>query len=224
MARGTQVSNKTFFKISYEKNAQGAIDKDSGKPFFAEQRKEGDNWISVSEDTFLEGHIIGIKKDSYDYKNKPQYTFELVINGGEENYVLQMNYGYFTRNILNSLATIEDFQATKLRLEIWRNKEGFVTVGVKNSTHDPKGERTEWLLKQNTLPKSDDPKWLASFDYFINMISQRLEDQTGVPTSNTGVQMDGDPDEMTKGLDEIAERNAENPIPNDSDKPEPLPF
>lgn len=185
MARGSKQSNKTYFKVSYEKNANGVVDKDNGRPLFAEQKKEGDNWINASEDTFLEGYIIGISKSSYEYKNKPQYTFEILINGGEENYALQLNYGFFTRNILNSIATIEDLAATKLRLEIWRNKNGFVTVGVKNSTHNPDGDRTEWLLKQDALPKTDDPKWLPSFDYFIDIIEKRLEMSTGVPTDDS---------------------------------------
>lgn len=180
MARGEQASNKTYFKIGYENN-----DKDNGKPFFGEQKKINDKWESVTKDTFLEGHLMAIKKSSYDYRGKPQYTFEMLINGGDENYALQMNYGFFTRSILNSLATIENFGATKIKMEIYRNKDGFISVAVKNTTNDPDGERTDWLMPHTDLPKTDDPRWLNSFAYFIDLIHKRLEDEVGVPTNDS---------------------------------------
>lgn len=206
MARGTKQSNKTYFKIGYENN-----DKDNGQPFFGEQKKEGDKWVVIAQDTFLEGYVKELKKSSYEYKNKPQYTFELVLDGGDENYALQLNYGFFTRNILNSLATIEDLGATKIKLEIWRNKDGFVTVGVKNTTVNPDGERTEWLLQQDKLPKTDEPKWLGSFDYFIDIIKQRLELTQGVPTDDKIA-------ELAESIDAIPSTD------NDSEEVDDLPF
>lgn len=182
MARGTQTSNKTYFKIGYENN-----DKDNGKPFFGEQKKVNDKWESVTQDGFLEGHLKEIKKSSYDYRGKPQYTFEMLIDGGEENYALQLNYGFFTRSILNSLATIENFGEAKIKMEIYRNGDGYVTVATKNTTNDPKGERTDWLLPHADLPKTEDPKWNDSFSYFIDLIHKRLEDEIGVPTNNVDV-------------------------------------
>jgi hypothetical protein len=200
MARGTQSSNKTYFKIAYEGN-----DKDNGQPFFSEQKKEGDNWVGISKDTFLEGKIIGISQGSYEYKNKPQYTFEIIIDGGDENYALQLNFGYFTRSILNSLAPITDLNGTKLRLEIWRNKDGYVTVAVKNSTVNPDGEKTEWLMDHKKLPKLDEPKWLESFTYFINVITANLP--TGEAAGLGVVKMDGDNTEMIAETLEMTEED-----------------
>lgn len=170
MPRGTDEStSKTYFKITYENN-----DKDNGRPYFAEQKKVNGDWKGVSDDKFLEGHVIGIKKDQYEYRGKPQYTFEIIIDGGDETYALQLNYGYFTRNILNSIAAIDDLGKTKLKLDIYRNKDGFVTVAVKNTTNNPEGEKTEWLLDHTKLPKNGTEKWLDSFTYFIDAIADNL--------------------------------------------------
>jgi len=169
MPRGEQTSNKTYFKVAYENN-----NKDKGNPFFAEQKKIGNEWTGVSHDTFLEGKVIGISKNSYEYKNETQYTFELLINGGDENYALQLNYGYFPRNILNSIASIKDLANTSIRLEIYRNKDGYVNVAVKNTTNKHEGERTDWLLEVNKLPKLKDEKWEDSFNYLIDIIKDNL--------------------------------------------------
>lgn len=208
MPRGEQISNKTYFKIGYENN-----DKDNGKPFFSEQKKQGNEWISVSQDTFLEGELIGVSKSSYEYKNKLQHVFELLIDGGDENYALQLNYGYFTRSILNSLASVPSFGNVKIRLEIWRNKDGYVTVVVKYDTQ----ERIDWLLPNDKLPKLDDEKWLGSFDYFIGVISGNI------PKKEKSEDHDPFSDEALSQEQKFAEQKAEQQAPP-PDEEDDLPF
>lgn len=175
MARGTETSSKTYFKINYENK-----DKDGGKPFFSEQKKVGENWEGISKDTFLEGFITGVSQDSYEYRGKPQNTFELTINGGDETYNLQLNFGYFTRSILNSLAGVSDLGKSKIRLEIYRNQQGFVNVAVKDTTTDPKGVRTDWAIPNMDLPKKETEKWLPSFTHFIGVIKGKIPENSEV--------------------------------------------
>lgn len=168
-------SNIKYLKVVYENK-----DKDNGKPAFGVMEKVNDAWVVGQTDTTLSGRLIGIEKSSYEYKSKPQYQFKLKIQDDTDTFSLDLGYSFFSRNILNSISTIGKLETVDLEINIWRNKEGFVTVGVKAN-----GEKTEWKLKQSDLPKSDEPKWLASFDYFIDLITPNLStDRQPAPSGN----------------------------------------
>lgn len=171
MPRGVQESNNVFFNITYENN-----DRDNGKPFFSEMKKSGDVWEPISQDTFLEGKLIKIEKSSYDYKKGKQTltqnTFKLKIDGGDETYSVDFNYNYYTRSMLNALSSIEDFSNTTVKISIYRNKDGFVSI---YTTAD--GEKSEWTIQPAKLPGKDDKKWLNSFDHFIDTINSNIPEQ-----------------------------------------------
>jgi hypothetical protein len=168
MARGTQESNKVFFKIDYENK-----DRDNGKPFFAEQKKVNGEWTSTGNDTYLQGILKSIKSSSYEYtkgkKKMTQHTFTVEINGGDEVYSLDLNYSYYSRSLLNSLSSVKDFSVADVKISVYRNKEDFVNLYT-----EVDGERTEWTIPPSKLPKKEDDKWLGSFDYFINMINDAI--------------------------------------------------
>jgi len=168
MARGKQESNVIFFKVAYENN-----DKDAGKPFFAEQVKKGDSWVDSGDDTFLEGRVIGIEKGSYEYKKGKktltQNTFKLKLDGGGETYVIGFNYNYYSRNILNTIAAIDDLGSAVVKMSVYRNKDGFVSIYTTVN-----GEKTDWAIDAKKLPSNEDDKWEASFDHFIDTISANI--------------------------------------------------
>lgn len=214
MPRGKQESNKTYFKVAYENN-----NKDKGQPFFAEQKKVGDEWKGISEDTFLEGKIVGISNSSYEYKGEKQHVFELIINGGEENYALQLNYGYFTRSILNSIAPITDLANTELRLEIYRNKEGYTTVAVKAN-----GDRTDWLIPNKQLPASGEEKWNASFEHFIGIIKENIPKEKEPVGLKDKVDMDLPVEKLAEAIDAEKPEDINKSDTEDNIDPDSLPF
>ncbi len=167
MARGKSDNNKIYFKLQYENN-----DKDNGRPFFAEQKKVDGVWKGVTQDEYIEGKVLSVASSSYEYKKKTQYTYCLVMEDGEEVYSIEFGYGYFSRSILNSIASIKDLGDAVIRLEVYRNRDGFVNVAVKRD-----GDRTDWALEAKSLPKSEDEKWNGSFDYFIGLITNNIPEK-----------------------------------------------
>ena len=164
MGLSTKNTNIKYVKVIYENN-----DKDKGKPSFGIQGKVEGIWKVVEQGDNLSGKIIGIEKDSYEFKGKPQRLFKLKVQDNDMNYSLDLGYGYYSRNVLNSLASIGDLTGHLIEFSVYRNKKDYVSIWVTND-----GEKTEWDLDAKELPGTDDEKWDESFDYFINKISKNL--------------------------------------------------
>ena len=178
MARGKNESNKTYFKVDYDNGKPK-----TGNPYFAEQVKVNGSWVGQGEDTFLEGRLVGIKQSEYMYDNEVKKTFELTIDGGDEFYSIQFNFAYFTRGLLNSLASIKDFSSKSVKISVYRNKDGYTSFFTEFG-----GDKTDWLLENDKLPKHDDGKWNESFDYLIKTIKEAIEvnknNKTNEPNSD----------------------------------------
>lgn len=205
MARGKQESSVVFFKVAYEDG-----NRETGKPYFAEQKKEGDSWLDSGDDTFLEGRVIGIEKGSYEYKKGKktltQNTFKIKIDGGEEVYVIGFNYNYYSRNILNTIAAIQDLGSAVIKMSVYRNKDGFVSV---YTTVD--GEKTDWAIDAKKLPANDDAKWEASFDHFIDTISSNIPKQVdglGGSFESAVEEVDAEMDAHTKAAEKKSSKES----------------
>lgn len=171
MGLSNKSSNTKYVKVVYENG-----DKDNGAPSFGIQRKVNSKWEIVEQGNNLEGKIIGIEKKSYEYRGKDQHQFSVKVQSSGEDYALELGYGYYSRNVLNSLSGIGDLSGKNVEFSIYRNKDGFVSI---YTTCD--GEKIDWELEAKSLPGADDPKWLGSFDYFINKIKGCL-----APDENVG--------------------------------------
>ena len=225
MARGTaQQSNKLMFKVAYENNKPK-----SGKPFFAEMVKNGDNWEPQGEDTFLEGKLVGIEKSSYVYEGDTNYTFKLIIDGGDETYSLELNYSYYTRSLLNSLSSITDFGLGTINISIYRNSKGYTTLMVRYSA----GE-CDWTIPFDKLPPVGDDKWIPSFDHFIGLIAKAIPEQLGGGSDDSmpnNMELETEHAEAVeekkaakKGKGSAAAKKIEEAFNDDDESVQPLPF
>lgn len=170
MGLTSSTSNIKYVKVAYEGG-----DKDAGKPSFGVVGKKNDKWEVIETGTSISGKIIGIEKDQYEYRNKPQYQYKLKIQDGSDIFSLELGYGFFSRSLLNSISGIGDLSGKVITLSIYRSKKDFVTIYTTYVEETDKGvsgseQRAEWELKPENLPGTDDDKWLDSFDYFINKI------------------------------------------------------
>lgn len=175
MGLSTKESNVKYVKVCYESG-----DRDNGKPLFGVSKKVGDAWTVGDTGSNLTGKIVGVKKNSYDYqkgkKTMTQHTYDLEIQSDGVVYSLGMNCNYYSRSVLNSIANVGDLTGKTIELSIYRNGEGFVSIYV---TCD--GNKTGWAYDNKDMPKSDDKKWIASFETLISSISNCLAPKESAP-------------------------------------------
>ena len=166
MGLSNKNSGQKFVKVHYEGG-----DKDSGTPTWGIQDKVEGKWEVVETGSNLTGKVVSIEKDSYDYRGQKQHKVKIGIKDGEELFMLELGYGYYSRNILNTLAGIGSLSGKEIDLSIYR-KDTFVSVFTTCN-----GEKTEWMTPAAELPKKDTDGWLDSFEMFINLISGNISDE-----------------------------------------------
>lgn len=152
--------NQKFVKVVYENG-----DYKAGAPSFGIMGKIGGKWEVAERGNNLTGFVVGIETDAYQHRNVWQHQVKLKLQSDGENYSLELGYGYYSRNVLNSLAGVGDLSGKEIEFSIYRNKEDYVSIFVKAN-----GEKVDWAVEASKLPKDDDPKWMSSFDYLIEQI------------------------------------------------------
>jgi len=174
MGLSNKSSNKKYVKVVYENQ-----DKENGKPSFAIVARKTSSWDIIEQGNNFSGTIVSIEKDQYEHRGKIQHKFKIGMQSEGENYSLELGYSYYSRNVLNSLAGIDDFTGKEINFSIYRNNDGFTSVFTTCNE-----EKTEWSMKAADLPKKDTDKWLASFQYFIDIIAGRVAptEEVSAPT------------------------------------------
>lgn len=156
MARGQEGGSKCdpFYAKIVQKDANDARvaifqltkpnpDFDSVLPVSDENSKT----ISDGVEETLAGKIVGITSKRYDYKGDDKLSAKLVLEDVKSNEIYHIQFGQsgLARNIINSLAGINDYGWVSVGL--WLNKKGYPTVGIRNNN-----EKTAW----NWTPYGDD--------------------------------------------------------------------
>jgi len=129
MAHGTSgLKNALFFKIK-TKNCD---------PHFEVKKRTDSGYVTLENDTFIEGHLIKVVKSPYKYEGDEVRAFTLHLKDGEELYVLGCSYTNISRSLINCLANME-FPG-KIKLSLYKKKDSsYAALYVEND-----GEKVSW--------------------------------------------------------------------------------
>jgi len=148
MSYGTSESaGKTFlnFKIVTQENIDGK--KVKVDPYFSINSRGEDDKFHVHEDRpqFVTGNLTKLKLGSFQWEEQDVNTVELYLEDGDEIYNVDLRYNLMSRNIFNSLLSLDSF--SEIKLSLYTNKKGYPAVGVEQG-----GTRADWKYKLEDLP------------------------------------------------------------------------
>ena len=164
--------------------------------------------ISDGVEETLAGKIIGIVTTRYDYKGDDKLSAKLILEDVKSNEIYHIQFGQsgIARNIINSLAGINDYGWVSIGL--WLNKKGYPTVGVRNNN-----EKTAWEWKPygndeneylDKIVYVNDPKLKKDVPNFWALDEWLFE--TIIPEINKKIKVcrENDPPEEENPKDEVA--------------------
>lgn len=133
MSTGNGGSNdKAFFA-----KIQG-LKKGSKELYFEVKTKEDGELVVIKEKpTKIEGYLEKIEMRKFEYDGKVHDDIKLIMKDNGEVYFISVGLNSMSRNIFNSLATVELFG--KIAISVYFNKKGFPTSFITND-----GAKTPW--------------------------------------------------------------------------------
>ncbi len=144
------------------KNCFGAkiVSKEKGvdcKPFFRFTQKDPktEKYVEKSRGNCLTGDLVKVSVVDAEYDGKPykQVKFVVVDDEEDELYWWDFTLTYLTRNMLNSLFSVEEnFQNLKFKIYQSKSKTDKTKVFTNLSVQQG-GENVSWKFQQEDLPK-----------------------------------------------------------------------
>ena len=143
MGYGTsQSKDYTYFKIE-------GLKKGSQELYFKGKKKNADGkYEDIAEKpVWLDGHIVDIKTESYEYEGEIIEQIKITFNDGEDAIVLQGGYSGVMVSLVNCLLGAETLG--KLYMKLYVSKSGFPTMMVCHNGES--GEKLSWAITPDEI-------------------------------------------------------------------------
>lgn len=109
-------------------------------PHFSIQKREGRNFVEIKKDEWVEGYIKNIVIGTYVYDGATMPKFTIFLIDADGTYIVSFTYTMPSRNIINTLLSIEKPGLIKIVLS--KDKQDFATAFVSNN-----GKFAGWKYK-----------------------------------------------------------------------------
>lgn len=109
-------------------------------PHFSIQQKQGKDFVEVKTDEWVEGYIKKIVIGTYDYEGDTMPKFTVFLIDGDNTYIVSFTYTMPSRNIINTLLSIE--KPGLIRFVLSKDKNDYATAFVSND-----GKFMKWKHK-----------------------------------------------------------------------------
>jgi hypothetical protein len=146
---------------------------------------EEDKYL-VQTATEFDGTLVGCKHKTYEHEGETIDQVELTFEDGEERYILRMGVSGFSTQILNSLASQEEFGSVRIALS---RRNGYPSAWIEN-----KGEKCDWaydykeviapLVKVTKVGKKDVVDSSERDEWLINTVIPKINEATATPEAN----------------------------------------
>lgn len=137
---GNKEESGTFYYLKLRGTKKGEL------PFFSvTQKDENGKYPEIKQVNSVSGHLVGIKKESYEWEGEKVNTFKLEMRDGDEVYIVTFGYNMISRNMLNCLAACENISTVELKVYVDKktgHQRMFTTVN---------GGKTGWKYESDVL-------------------------------------------------------------------------